>query len=284
MDVVKELFDSEDLYEILGVSKDKVENEKALRSAYMKAALKYHPDKAAEEDREAFTKKFQVIQKIYELFKDADLRKIYDDTGSWPEDDKFELDVASFGRLDVNAILEFKKMYQGSDEERQDIKKYYEEGQGDIFYVCDNVFFLNVLDDEDRVNTVVDGLIESGEMTRLTKGEKGEKAREKKLKKAQKEAKEAEEELKKRNLGGGLEALQNAIAKNHSARGNFLDNLAAKYGAAEADSKKSKNSGKKKSDAPDAGPSAKKSKSKSAASNGSGTSGSGRVTRSRSNK
>lgn len=53
----------------------------AVRSAYMKAAIKYHPDKQEEKDREDATKKFQIVQKIYELFKDSELRKIYDQTG-----------------------------------------------------------------------------------------------------------------------------------------------------------------------------------------------------------
>ncbi|CAL8089376.1 unnamed protein product [Orchesella dallaii] len=238
MDVVKELFDTEDLYDVLGVTKEKVSDEKALRSAYMKAALKYHPDKAPAEERETFTKKFQIIQKVYELFKDEELRKVYDQTGTWPDDEKIELDVKSFGRLDEDAILGFKKLYQGSDEERQDIKKYYEKGNGDIFHICDNVFFLNVLDDEERVNEIIESLIESGEMKKITKGEKSSKVREQKLKKAKKEAAEAEELLKEKNLGGGLDDLRKMILAKNKSRGSFLDDLEKKYGGAEASSKK----------------------------------------------
>lgn len=98
-----------------------------------------------------------------------------------------ELDLTSFGRLDVNAILEFKKMYQGSEEERQDIKKYYEAGQGDIFHICDNVFFLNVIDDKDRVDSICEDLIQKGEMARTTEGAKGAKAAERKMKKVDRE-------------------------------------------------------------------------------------------------
>ncbi|ODM94527.1 DnaJ subfamily C member 9 [Orchesella cincta] len=275
MDVVKELFETEDLYEVLGIAKEKVADEKALRSAYMKAALKNHPDKAPAEERETFTKKFQIIQKIYELFKDEELRKIYEQTGTWPDDEKIELDVASFGRLDINAVLEFKKLYQGSEEERQDIKKYYEEGEGDIFYICDNVFFLNVLDDEEKVNSIVDSLIDSGELKRLTKGVKGAKARDQKLKKAKKEAAEAEKILEEKNIGGGMDDLQKMILAKQKSRGSFLDNLEKKYSAMEAGTKKkSGKPGKTKADSSDDGPSTKKLKSE----------GQGRITRSRNRK
>lgn len=104
-------------------------------------------------------------------------------TGAWPEDEKFEMDIASFARLDVNAILEFQKMYQGSEEERQDIKKFYVEGKGDLGHICDNVFFLNILDDEERVNSIIESLIEAKEVERLSTGKKNEKALERKKKK-----------------------------------------------------------------------------------------------------
>jgi len=273
--VVKELFETEDLYEVLGITKEKVTDEKALRSAYMKAALKNHPDKAPAEERETCTKKFQIIQKVYELFKDEELRKIYDQTGTWPDDEKIELDIASFGRLDENAILEFKKMYQGSEEERQDIKKYYEEGNGDIFHICDNVFFLNVLDDEEKVNSIVESLIESGEMKKLTKGVKSAKVRDQKIKKAKKEAAEAEEVMKEKNLGGGMDDLKKMILAKQKSRGSFLDDLEKKYGGADAGSKKkSGKPGKTKQDSSDDGPSTKKLK----------TEGHGRNTRSRAKK
>lgn len=52
-----------------------------VKSGYLRAALKYHPDKASEDERETKTQQFQVITRIYELLKDSDLRKSYDETG-----------------------------------------------------------------------------------------------------------------------------------------------------------------------------------------------------------
>jgi DnaJ-class molecular chaperone len=52
-----------------------------VKSAYLKSALAWHPDKGAATEREVRTQKFQVISKIYELLKDEELRRSYDETG-----------------------------------------------------------------------------------------------------------------------------------------------------------------------------------------------------------
>ena len=55
-----------------------------VRSAYLRAALIYHPDKDDKlVEREHSIEKFQLIAKIYEVLKDNDLRKIYDKSGMY---------------------------------------------------------------------------------------------------------------------------------------------------------------------------------------------------------
>lgn len=67
-------------YETLGVKKDASATE--IKKAYHKLAIKYHPDKAPEDKKEEYTKKFQKIGEAYEVLSDQDKRKIYDETGS----------------------------------------------------------------------------------------------------------------------------------------------------------------------------------------------------------
>lgn len=67
-------------YETLGVKKDASSTE--IKKAYHKLAIKYHPDKAPEDKKEEYTKKFQKIGEAYEVLSDPDKRKIYDETGS----------------------------------------------------------------------------------------------------------------------------------------------------------------------------------------------------------
>ncbi|SDD29465.1 molecular chaperone DnaJ [Kordiimonas lacus] len=66
-----------DYYELLGVSKDV--DEKALKSAFRKAAMQYHPDRNPG-DAEA-EKKFKEIGEAYEVLKDPEKRAAYDRYG-----------------------------------------------------------------------------------------------------------------------------------------------------------------------------------------------------------
>lgn len=65
-----------DLYDILGVSKTASESE--IKSAYRKAALKWHPDKNKEAGA---TEKFKEVNEAYEVLSNKDKRAKYDQFG-----------------------------------------------------------------------------------------------------------------------------------------------------------------------------------------------------------
>jgi curved DNA-binding protein len=69
--------DFKDYYETLGVSRDA--DEKEIQRAYRKLARKYHPDLNQDEGAED---RFKEISEAYEVLKDADKRKKYDQFGS----------------------------------------------------------------------------------------------------------------------------------------------------------------------------------------------------------
>ena len=68
----------EDLYEILGVSKNASQSE--IKSAYRKLAVKYHPDKNP--DDKAAEEKFKKITAAYDVLSDETKRRQYDSYGS----------------------------------------------------------------------------------------------------------------------------------------------------------------------------------------------------------
>merc|ERR1712012_795540 len=65
-----------DYYKVLGV--DRGASDKAIKKAFRKLALKYHPDKNPDEDT---SKKFRQIAEAYEALRDEDRRRQYDQMG-----------------------------------------------------------------------------------------------------------------------------------------------------------------------------------------------------------
>lgn len=52
-----------------------------VKKAYYKQSLKVHPDRAAEEDKEDATVKFQTLSRVYTVLSDKARRNLYDETG-----------------------------------------------------------------------------------------------------------------------------------------------------------------------------------------------------------
>ncbi|KAK2612201.1 DnaJ-like protein xdj1 [Conoideocrella luteorostrata] len=68
-----------DLYGLLSIEKDASHDQ--IKKAYRKAALKYHPDKVPEEQRQESEVKFKEITQAYEILSDDQKRHLYDTHG-----------------------------------------------------------------------------------------------------------------------------------------------------------------------------------------------------------
>jgi DnaJ family protein B protein 4 len=68
-----------DYYTILGVPKNAPDED--IRKAYKKLALKYHPDRNAESEKEKARQKFVEINEAYEVLSDKEKKEIYDKFG-----------------------------------------------------------------------------------------------------------------------------------------------------------------------------------------------------------
>ncbi|CAH0018194.1 unnamed protein product [Clonostachys rhizophaga] len=68
-----------DLYALLGIDKNATPDE--VKKAYRKAALKYHPDKVAEDQRAESEVKFKEVTQAYEILSDDEKRHLYDTHG-----------------------------------------------------------------------------------------------------------------------------------------------------------------------------------------------------------
>ena len=79
-DIISEaIAKKKDYYSLLGVSKNA--DETALKKAYRKLALKYHPDRNPPEKKAEAEKKFREMSEAYHVLSDPEKRKVYDQYG-----------------------------------------------------------------------------------------------------------------------------------------------------------------------------------------------------------
>ncbi|KAH8427451.1 DnaJ domain protein [Aspergillus melleus] len=235
-----------DLYGILGVSEDATPDQ--IKSAYRKQALKNHPDKVSADSKDEANEKFQQIAFAYAILSDEKRRKRFDLTGSTSEaieeDDDFNW--MDFYReqfssaIDENALDQFKKDYQGSEEEERDVLAAFDKFRGDLDKVYESVMLCNVIDDDDRFRTMIDKAIDEGKVEKHAKyANETEKKRQQRLKRAQKEAKEAEKlakELEEKKDDKKKGAQKNNKKKDTPANDNDLLSIIKARQASRADS------------------------------------------------
>ncbi|KAI9850168.1 MAG: hypothetical protein M1838_006013 [Thelocarpon superellum] len=250
-------------YEILGL--DKKASATEVKTAYRKAALKHHPDKASADRKDSAHQRFQEIAFAYAILSDEHRRSRYDTTGRTEEsldleDDSFNWteyyreqwqDVVSRSTLE-----EFSKEYKGSAEETADLLSSFTSNKGNMDSVFEEVMLSNPIEDESRFRELIDKAIAAGSVkaypayTKETKGQRTARAR--RAKKEEAEAielaqmlgvhdkifgtdnKDKDGSTKKRKRKGeenDEDALKALIQQRHkTTSANFLDSLEAKYG------------------------------------------------------
>jgi len=79
----------QDYYEVLGVARDASPDE--IKKAYRKLALKWHPDRNKDEDKEAAEETFRRVSEANEVLSDPDKRARYDKFGeNWQHGEEFQ--------------------------------------------------------------------------------------------------------------------------------------------------------------------------------------------------
>ncbi|KIM49132.1 hypothetical protein M413DRAFT_438296 [Hebeloma cylindrosporum] len=253
-----------DLYAVLSLEKNATFD--AIKKAYRRLALVYHPDKhatASERAKEDASIKFQKIGFAYTVLSEPNRRARYDSTGR--TDESFELGAGEdgwekyfeelFDRVTRGKLDEMKKEYQGSAEELEDLKDAYLTTGGCLGELMTYIPH-STHEDEPRFIMLITELIRKKELSTTPiwlSSSKDEKAKLVRKKASEKEAKEAEALAKELGVwdefyGGGepnerrkgkkreaepeaddsvLRAL--ILKKKEKNMGGFFDSLAAKY-------------------------------------------------------
>ncbi|KAI9678857.1 MAG: hypothetical protein M1817_005917 [Caeruleum heppii] len=170
-DISEEPPSSIDPYQVLNLDQKATADE--VKSAYKKAALRHHPDKARPEERHDAHQRFQEIAFAYAILSDQRRRARYDVTGSTEE--SLDLDDDDFnwvdfyrqqwaGAVTLDTIADFHTRYVGSDEERAEILASYTASGGNLRQVFQTVMFSNALRDEPRFREIIDAAIARGEV------------------------------------------------------------------------------------------------------------------------
>ncbi|TVY42885.1 putative J domain-containing protein [Lachnellula occidentalis] len=237
-------------YTVLGIEKSATADE--VKSAYRKAALKHHPDKAPEHRKDEAHTKFQEVAFAYAVLSDPARRKRYDVTGSTSEsvgmDDGFSwAEFYSEQFRDVitaDSIEVFSRGYKGSDEEKDDLLNAYTRFKGKWSGIYETVILSDPLKDEERFRGIIDEAIKEGEVKVYSSyTHETEKQKANRMRAANRDGKAAMAHAKKLGVydklfgkgedgeSDGESALAAMIQKRQIGRGSFLDNLEAKYAA-----------------------------------------------------
>ncbi len=175
----------EDLYCcVLRVSSDATQAQ--LKKAYHKLALAHHPDKVSPnrsaEDVSAAKLKFQAISVTYQILSNEERRKEYDNRGEIIEDDEF-VSSSSFTQwenffknlfpgINFDDIDKFAVKYKESDEEKNDVLKYYQLHRGDLNKMVNCVMCSEKSDKHRWVKYYIEPAIQRGDIPRFEALEK----------------------------------------------------------------------------------------------------------------
>ena len=248
--------EEKDAYAVLGVSRDA--DERTIRRAYHKLALRMHPDKvqarakglsqdgtteeAKPVDLEEAKIKFQQLQKIFQVLSDPDRRAQYDETGSLDDDDdsllgsKFagkdfsELYAyyrSVFAKVTEEDIAACELKYRGSEEESRDLLDLYEKHEGRMNLVFSYLLCSRPGEDAERFASVIDAAVGRGDAAEHASYARWRKALRKKaggkpIKSSTKKDTKGRRALggvrKSKEGEGGMSALMAQIQGRHAGR------------------------------------------------------------------
>ncbi|KAJ3072355.1 DnaJ sub C member 9 [Podochytrium sp. JEL0797] len=232
--------DTVDLYAVFGVPRDATAA--TIKKAYHRLCLQYHPDKlsvlSTDEQRQEAAGTFQRITHYHAVLADTDRRARYDSSGfvgtvgGSDEDNGLAFEAppqgwtAFFKELWGSLVTEgsinaFALKYRGSNDEKEDVIKFYLSSTGSMQTVLDSVPLCSY-EDESRFRQIVQESIDAGSVTATHESffVEDKRATERRRKEAEKEAKavlKAEAARKKKEAAAAVKAAKASSSETSDA-------------------------------------------------------------------
>lgn len=140
----------------------------AVKSSYYRLAKLYHPDRVADSEKEEAKQKFHIIHDAYTILSDATKKHAYDNgsdvlfsnsnTAKWEHFLK---------QVDANDIGMARVKYQGSLQEKDDLKREFVNGNGSFTHLMNTIPFMR-REDEERIMIIVKSLMEDGHVPKIS--------------------------------------------------------------------------------------------------------------------
>lgn len=242
------------LYEILGVKKNATTKE--IAKAYRILALSYHPDKfltnskkqkekkngivknktgttKEEKEEEELTQEkckelFLQIQKAYEILKDPEKRRNYDEFGleeDYADTFKNHFNFKYFhSRIDAKDIEKYEQTYRNSKDEEEDLIQFYNKFDGDIKNILQYIPFSEDTD-IDRYLEIYERLFKSKTLEKTKKFKTSIKSVNEIKEKFKQLMKKESRKFKKRKNETSIDDLVLAIKNNQDQRASKLSSL-----------------------------------------------------------
>ncbi|KAI9822087.1 MAG: hypothetical protein M1826_000547 [Phylliscum demangeonii] len=220
-----------DPYETLELSR--LASGAEVRKAYLRAALKHHPDKNAVSERATAHALFRRVVWAYAVLSDPARRARYDATGeakteSAADDDSGDDPAFSWAAfysaqfkdaISPAMIDAFRRKYQRSDDERADVLAAYVAHEGDMTALFEVVMLSEPRADEDRFRTMIEQAIAAGDVPAFHAFTHESTAkRRRRARKAAKEEQEAREYARELGLDGVLNRIGDGGGGDGSAQ------------------------------------------------------------------
>lgn len=138
-----------------------------MKRNYYQLALMYHPDRVGDSEKDEAKQKFQIIHDAYTILSDAKKKQAYDNgtdvlfsntsTAKWEHFLK-EVDTTAMNTGPIN--------YQGTLQEKNDVKREFVIGNGSLTHLLNTIPFMR-REDEDRVTEIIKDLIRNEQVPRI---------------------------------------------------------------------------------------------------------------------